>query len=152
MPLSGFWKVKKLEPEEGQLLERALQFLLSFFLPLAGAGFLLRWVMAPVTVGSWPPRASHKASEALTIATAVFCFPALTASRMEGGSQIKIIPRKRSLSGLTPCRRCCMSFPMRMLGLRPCISMGSQQLKIWLPFALSELPKQHIFQKMERLI
>ncbi len=119
----GKWKI---ESEEGQLLEWALQILLSSFLPLAGAGFLLHWVMAAMTFGSWPPRASHKASEALTIASAVFWILVPTASRMEGGSQIKNIARIRSLSGLTPCGRCCLSFPMRTLGLRPCISMGSQ--------------------------
>ncbi len=33
---------------------------------------------------------------------------------------------KRPDSGLTPGGRCCLSFPVRMLGLRPCISMGKQ--------------------------
>ncbi len=117
---------KKLEPEGGRLLEQALLFLLSLFLLLAGAGLLLCWVMAAATVGSWPPRASHKASTALTIATAVFWFLALTASSMEGDSRIKNIAKKRSLSGLTLFERCCLSFPMRTLGLRPCISMGSR--------------------------
>jgi hypothetical protein len=97
---------KKLEPEEGQLLGRALPFLLSFFLPLAGAGLLLRGVMAAATVDSWPSQASHKASAALTIATAVLWFPAPTACRMEGGSRIKNNARKRLLSELTPYRRC----------------------------------------------
>jgi hypothetical protein len=32
--------------------------------------------------------------------------------------------RKRSLLSKTPGGRCCLSFPMRKLGLRPCISMG----------------------------
>jgi hypothetical protein len=56
MPMSGFWKAKKLELEGGQLLELAVPFLLSFFLPLAGAGVLLHWVVAAATVGSWPPQ------------------------------------------------------------------------------------------------
>ncbi len=77
---------KKLEPEEGQLLGRALPFLFSFFLPLAGDGLLLRGVVAAATVDSWPPQASHKASAALTIATAVLWFLVTTASRMEGRS------------------------------------------------------------------
>jgi hypothetical protein len=38
----------------------------------------------------------------------------------------KNMERKRSLSGETPGGRCCLSFPMRTLGLRPCISMGSR--------------------------
>jgi hypothetical protein len=36
----------------------------------------------------------------------------------------KTLPKKRSVSGLTPGGRCCLSFSMRALGLRPCISMG----------------------------
>jgi hypothetical protein len=40
------------------------------------------------------------------------------------GRHIKNIVKKRSVSGLTPGGRCCLSFPMRTLGLRPCISMG----------------------------
>ncbi len=106
-------------------MERALPFLLSFFLLLAGAGLLLCRVVAVTTMGFWPPRASHKASVALTIATTFLWFPAPTASRMKGGGRIKNIARKRSLSRRKPCGRYCLSFPMRMLGLRPCISKGS---------------------------
>jgi hypothetical protein len=36
----------------------------------------------------------------------------------------KELARNRSVSGETPGGRCCFSFPMRTLGLRPCISMG----------------------------
>jgi hypothetical protein len=75
-------------------------------------------------VGSWPPRASHRASAAFTIAAAVPWEPAPTASRMEGGRRIRNMARKRSLSGEIPGGRCCLSFPMRTLGLRPCISTG----------------------------
>jgi hypothetical protein len=34
--------------------------------------------------------------------------------------------KKKSLSEEMPGGRCCFSFPMRMMGLRPCISMGRQ--------------------------
>jgi hypothetical protein len=34
--------------------------------------------------------------------------------------------RRSAMSGLTPGGRCCLSFPMRGLGLRPCISMGTR--------------------------
>jgi hypothetical protein len=40
---------------------------------------------------------------------------------------------------------------MRTLDLRPCISLGRQSNKIRLPLALSKLPKQGIFQKVEQL-
>jgi hypothetical protein len=43
---------------------------------------------------------------------------------MEAGRRIKNIAKKRSLSGEAPGGRFCLSFPMRTLGLRPCISMG----------------------------
>jgi hypothetical protein len=42
---------------------------------------------------------------------------------------------------------------MRTLGMRPCISMGEvKQLKIGLPFAFSELPKQSIFYAVKRIV
>jgi hypothetical protein len=72
------------------------------------------------------PRASHKASAAFTTAAAILWFPAPTASLIEGSRRIKNIAKKRSVSGLTPGGRCCLSFPIRALGLRPCISMGRQ--------------------------
>ncbi len=59
-------------------------FLLPLF-PLLGAGLLLRWVEAAGTVGSWPPRASHRASAAFILAAAVSWVPAPTASLMDGG-------------------------------------------------------------------
>jgi hypothetical protein len=49
-----------------------------------------------------------------------------TASRMVGGRRIRNIERKKSLSGGGARGRCCLSFPVRMLGLRHCISMGSR--------------------------
>jgi hypothetical protein len=49
--------------------------------------------MAAATVGSWPPRASHRVSAVFTTATAVLRFPALTASLMEGGRRIKNIAK-----------------------------------------------------------
>jgi hypothetical protein len=58
------------------------------------------------------------------MAAAVPLAPAPTVSLMDGGRRIRNIVRKRSLSGDTPGGRCCLSFPMRTLGLRPCISMG----------------------------
>jgi hypothetical protein len=77
----GFWKEKKSVPEGGRLLEQALLFLLSFFFLLVGAGLLLCWVIAAATVESWPRQASHKASVALTITTAVLWFMAPTAPK-----------------------------------------------------------------------
>ncbi len=72
------------------------------------------WSWAPTslchgghTVGSWPPRASHRASTAFTTAAAVLWLPAPTASLMEGGRRIKNIDKKRSVSGLTSGGRCC---------------------------------------------
>jgi hypothetical protein len=79
-----------------------------------------------VTVGLWPPQASHKASAARTMSAAVLWCPAPTASLMEGGRRMRNMARNRSVSGETPGGRCCLSFPMRMLGLRPCMSMGSR--------------------------
>ncbi len=88
---------------------------LSPLVPLLEAGLLLRCVEAAATVGPWPPRGSHRASAAFTMATAVPWVPATTVSLMDGGRRIKNIERKRSLSGDTPGRRCCLSFPMRTL-------------------------------------
>jgi hypothetical protein len=114
---------------------------------------MLRCVEAALTVGSWPPRASHRASAAFTMAAAVLWVPAPTVSLMDGGRRIKNIAKKRSLSGETPGGGCCLSFPMRTLGLRPCISMGRRSnFKVRLPLALSKLSKQSVFQKIERLI
>jgi hypothetical protein len=124
MLLPGFWKEKKSEPEGRQLLEQALPFLVSFF--LGGAGLLMHWVVAASTVGLWPPQASHNGSAALTIAMAALWFLAPTASRMKGGRQIKDIAKKKIVIWADTMRKMLMSFPMRMLGLRPCISMESQ--------------------------
>ncbi len=54
----------------------------------------------------------------------VLWFPEPTASCMEGGSRMRNIARNKSLSGLTPCGRDRLILPMRMLGLRPCMSNG----------------------------
>jgi hypothetical protein len=105
-------------------LGRALLPLLSPLFLLLGAGLLLRCVEVAATVGSLPSRASHRASTAFTMVVAVPWAPAPTVSLMDGGKRIKNIARKRSLSGNTPGGRCCLSFPLRTLGLRPCISMG----------------------------
>jgi hypothetical protein len=94
-----------------------LPFLLSPLFLLLGAGLLLRCVEAAATIGSWPLRASHRASAAFTMAAAVLWAPAPIVSLIDGGRQIKNIARKRSLSGDTPGGRCCLSFPMRTLGL-----------------------------------
>ncbi len=64
--------------------------LLTLF-PLLGAGLLLRCVEAAATVGSWPPRASHRASTAFTMAAAVLWAPAPTVSLIDGGRRIKNI-------------------------------------------------------------
>jgi hypothetical protein len=45
--------------------------LLSPLFPLLGAGLLFCCVEVAATVGLWPPRASHRASAALTMAAAV---------------------------------------------------------------------------------
>ncbi len=107
-------------------MEQALPLLLSLFFPFAGAGLRVLCFVAARTVGSWPPRASHKATAAFATAAAVLWLPAPTASLMEGGRRNKNIAKKRSVSGLTPGGRCCLSFPMRVLGLRPCISNRRQ--------------------------
>ncbi len=79
---------------------------------------------------SWPPRASHRASAAFTMAAAVMWLPAPTVSRMDGGRRTRNIARKRSLSGETIGGRCCFNFPMRTLGLKPYISMGRHRIAI----------------------
>ncbi len=93
-------------------------------LPAAGSGAPALLCRGAATIGSWQPRASQRGSAALTMAAAVPWVPAPTDSLMDGGRRIKNIARKRLLSGDTPGGRCCLSFPMRTLGLRPCISMG----------------------------
>ncbi len=91
---------------------------------LLGAGLLLCWVVAVTTVGSCLPRASRRASAAFTMAAAILWLPAPIASRMEGGRRIRNMARNRSVSRETPRGRCCLSFLMRTLGLRPRISTG----------------------------
>ncbi len=129
MPLPGFWKEWKSGWKGGQLLGRALPPLLSHLFPLLGAGLLLCCVEAAATVGSWPPRASHRASAAFTMAAAVLWSPAPTVSLMDAGRRIKNIAKNRSLSGEAPGGRFCLSFPMRTQGLRPCISMGGEVIQ-----------------------
>jgi hypothetical protein len=51
---------EKLEPEGGQLLERVLPFRPSFFLPLAGAGLLLRWVVAALSIPQGVRSSNHR--------------------------------------------------------------------------------------------
>ncbi len=127
-------------------MERALPLLLSPLFLLLGAGLLLCCVEAAATVGSWPPRASHRASAAFTMAAAVPWVPAPTVSLMDGGRQIKNIERKRSLSGDTTGGRCCLSFPMRTLGLRPCISMGRQSNSQHFSLAILFRNQQFLFK------
>jgi hypothetical protein len=100
-------------------LGRALPLLLSPLFPLLGVGLLLRCVRAAATVWSWPSRASHRVSAAFTMAAAVPRVPARIVSLIDGGRRIKNIERKRLLSGDTPGGKCCLSFPMRTLGLNP---------------------------------
>ncbi len=69
--------------------ERALTLLLSPLFPLLGAGLLFCCVEAAATVGSWLPRASHRASAAFTMAAAISWVPVPTASLMDGGRWIK---------------------------------------------------------------
>jgi hypothetical protein len=71
--------------------------------------------------GSWPPRAAHTKSAALTITAAILWFPELY-RLLHSGSWMRDIARNKSFSGLTSCERDCLSLLMRMLGLRPCIS------------------------------
>jgi hypothetical protein len=70
----------------------ALPPLLSLLFLLLG--LLLRCVEAAATVGSWPPRVSHRASAAFTMAVAVPWAPAPTVSLIDGGRRIKNIARK----------------------------------------------------------
>jgi hypothetical protein len=59
----------------------------------------------------------------------------------------KVIVRAVLLEG-----RCCLSFPMRTLGFKALHFHGKvKQFKVRLPFALSKLSKQSIFQKVEQL-
>jgi hypothetical protein len=113
---------------------QALPPLLLPLFPLLGVGLLLRCVEAAATKGSWPPRMSHRASTAFTMAAAVPWAPAPTVSLIDGGRSIKNIARKRSLSGDTPGGRYFLSFPMRALGLRlnDIFSLGSPyREEIW---------------------
>ncbi len=105
------------------------------------------------TIGLWPLRVSHRVSAAFTMAAAILWLPAPTTSCMEGGRQIRNMARNKSLSGETPGGRCCLSFPMRTLGLRPCISMGRQakQFKIGLPFAFPNCPSKASFKQSNGL-
>ncbi len=77
----------------------------------------------------WPPQESHRASAAFIMAAAVPWAPAPTVSLIYGRRRIKNIARKRSLSGDTPAGRCCLSFPMRTLGLRPCIPREGEAIQ-----------------------
>jgi hypothetical protein len=54
------------------------------------------------------------------------CLVVVSSYRFSHGrrKQIRNIARKRSVLGETPGGRCCLSFPMRTLCLRPCISTG----------------------------
>ncbi len=113
----------------GQLLGRALPLLFSPLFPLLGVGLLLRCVEAAATVGSWPPQASHRASAAFTMAAAIPWAPAPTRFSHGWRKADQKHWRKRSLSGGTPGGRCCLSFPIRTLGLRPCISTGRRAIQ-----------------------
>jgi hypothetical protein len=57
--------------------------------PLLVVGLLLRCVEAAVPIGLWPPRASHRASAAFTMAAAIPWAPASTVSLMDGGRRIQ---------------------------------------------------------------
>ncbi len=124
--LARVLKLKNLGWKGGDFLNCTAAPLVTPLPPPIGAGLLLQLVVLTETVGLLPPWASHKASAALNIAAAALWFPGPTSSCMEGGSQMRNIARNRSLSGLTPCGRDCLSLPMRMLGLRPCMSNGRQ--------------------------
>jgi hypothetical protein len=132
-------------------LEQVFLLLLSPLFPLLGAGLLLCCVEAAATVGSWPPQASHRASAAFIMAAAVSWVPAPTASLMDGGSWIKNIARKRSLSGKTPGGKCCLSFLMRTLGLRPCISMGRRSNQNRIATCSCQIAQAKFVSKNERL-
>jgi hypothetical protein len=124
-----------------------------FVFPLVGAGLLLLRVVAAATVGSWPPRAYHKASAARTVSAAVLWFPAPTASLMDGGRRMRKMAMKRSVSGETPGGRCWLSFPHENAGPEALHVHGeSKQLEVRLPLAFSKLSEQNSFQKIERII
>ncbi len=118
MPLPGFWKEWKSGRKGGRLLGQVLPPLLLPLFPLLGAGLLLRCVKAAATVGSWPPRASHRASHSLhhgcgcPMVASSYCLS-------HGCWKTTNIAKKRSLSGEAPGGRFCLSFPMRTLGLSP---------------------------------
>ncbi len=82
----GFKRNKNQGGKGVQLLEWALLLRLSPLFPLLGAGLLLHCVVAAATVGSWPPRVSHRVSAAFTMAAAVLWLPALTVSHMDGAA------------------------------------------------------------------
>jgi hypothetical protein len=111
-----------------------------------GAGVTAPFVASPPAVGSRAPTSLSRGSrDRRVVATssilqdvcglhhgpAVVWLPAPTVSRIEGGKRTRNMAKKRSLSGETGGGRCCFSFPMRMLGLRPCISMGRRSSSKW---------------------
>ncbi len=62
-------------------------------------------------------RGLHHGCSCLVVAS-TYCFS-------HGRQQVKRnIARQRSVSGDTPRGRCCLSFPMRTLGLRSCIMLN----------------------------
>ncbi len=89
--------------------------------------------MVAATVGLWPPQASHKASAALTIATADLWFLALTASLMEGGRRIKNIAKKKIIVWADTVRKMLLELPYEDAGLGALhLHRKSEQLKIGL--------------------
>ncbi len=118
---------------------------------LLGAGLLLRCVEAVATVGSWPPRVSHRASTDFTMAAAIPWAPAPTISLMDGGRRIRNIERKRSLS-LSSWRDMLFELSHEKTGIKALHFHGkAKQFKVRLPCTLSKLSKQRIFQKVKWL-
>ncbi len=62
----GFERNKSPGGKGSNFWSGALRLLLSPLFPLVGAGLLLRFVEVAATVGSWLPRASHRAFSAFT--------------------------------------------------------------------------------------
>ncbi len=91
-------------------------------------------------------------STAFTMAAAVLWAPAPTVSLIDGGRRIKNIARKRSLLGDTPGGRCCLSFPMRTLGLRPCIPWEGEAIQNKIATCSSQTAQAKYFLKVKRLI
>jgi hypothetical protein len=72
---------------------------------------------------------------------------------MEGGRRLRKMARKRSVVRVHSWKEVLFELPHENTGLEALHFHGeAKQFKIWLPFALFELPKQSILQTIKRFI